>query len=84
MSSLQHSKGFTLIELLVVVAIIALLVGILAPAVQNAQDTARNAVVQTQLHDIGVGLEIFKQDRLAGRGQYAESYYQAPTGGGPE
>ena len=63
-SSKQHPRGFTLIELLVVVGIIALLVGILVPAAQNAQDMAKDGVVKTQFHAIEVGLEMFKQDSL--------------------
>ena len=70
MSSLQNSKGFTIIELLVVVAIIALLVGIMVPAVQNAQDAATNSVVRTQFHAIKVGAELFKQDDEGGNGYY--------------
>ena len=81
MSAVKSLKAFTLIELLVVVAIIALLVGILVPAVQQAQDMAKNGVVQTQLHAISVGLEMFRQDNLAGRGQYADSYYESPVTG---
>ena len=69
----QNRKAFTLIELLVVVAIIALLVSIMVPAVQKAMDTAKNGVVKTQLHNIEIGLELFKQDRLAGNGDYPTS-----------
>ena len=79
MSSLRNSKAFTLIELLVVVGIIALLVSIMVPAVQRAMDTAKDGVVRTQFYAIGVGLEMFKQDNLAGRGQYPTSLYDSPA-----
>ena len=66
----QNPKAFTLIELLVVVAIIALLVSIMVPAVQKARDVATDGVVKTQLHNIEIGLEMFKNDNAAGDGDY--------------
>ena len=56
---MNRSKGFTLIELLVVVAIIALLIAILVPAVQNAKDLADRAVCGTRLKGIDNSCAIY-------------------------
>ena len=58
----QARAGFTLIELLVVVAIIALLVSILIPSVQEAQYLANLVVCASNYHQIGVGLGIYLND----------------------
>jgi prepilin-type N-terminal cleavage/methylation domain-containing protein/prepilin-type processing-associated H-X9-DG protein len=55
-------KGFTLVELLVVIAIIALLMGILLPALAKARELGKRAVCMNQIKSLGVGWYLYCDD----------------------
>ena len=58
----KSTKGFTLIELLVVMVIIALLVGLLLPALGRAREEARKTQCRSNLRQIGLGMNIYAND----------------------
>jgi prepilin-type N-terminal cleavage/methylation domain-containing protein len=57
-----RTGAFTLIELLVVIAVIAILVGILLPALGAARQAARTTVCAGRLSQLGVGLGMYFND----------------------
>lgn len=52
-----HRHAFTIVELLVTIAIIGMLVGLAAPAVQSMRESSRRAVCQSRLSAIGIAIQ---------------------------
>lgn len=74
------AAGFTLIELLVVISVIALLIGLLLPALKKAKETAKRAVCLSNVRQISNGFHVYASEN---EGRFPPVHADVGPGGPP-
>ncbi|MCP4452862.1 MAG: prepilin-type N-terminal cleavage/methylation domain-containing protein, partial [Planctomycetes bacterium] len=67
-------QGFTLVELLVVVSVIAVLIGILLPALGKARESAKSTVCTSSLHSWALVFGVYSNDNNGKWSQWPSDY----------
>lgn len=75
----MNKRGFTLIELLVVISIIAILIALLLPALSKARDITERQQCQSNLRQMGIGLESFAFEYGFYPGAHSEEHFPVMT-----